>query len=394
MKFVPFRTLLLCILLPTSLYIPSLQGLEIFFHKKWSSELQALLISDSKPLMEGRISIEEEIRTKIDAYLATKYTLKWGILTQIAVRTGTGRWLYPSFGQGITHLSDSDTFPPEKSVSTPIDMLRVAENNWKIMQEGINFALNVKIPKETWLANGILAFYIIVSIFLLYHAYRKTASEAQRIEFSNQQALEAANKELLTAQQKLQDIFARERDYHKEISRLRNDLDLASDRVRETEDEALTEMEQLEKKLHENVSIKEGLELEVVRLMEEQERIESTRKVPVKKQQKQITRTIKRFKTLYKNIEIRQRAIEGFLDLGSDLQLRAEELIHNMDVDSTKLAVKRKIFSKKGTSPTFECGFGYRGRIYWRPGPGTKTEILAIGTKNSQAKDLAYLESQ
>ncbi|MBW2143377.1 MAG: hypothetical protein JRG75_03140, partial [Deltaproteobacteria bacterium] len=70
-----------------------------------------------------------------------------------------------------------------------------------------------------------------------------------------------------------------------------------------------------------------------------------------------------------------------------------EELIHNMNVDSSKLTVKRKIFSKKGAAPTFECEFAYRGRVYWRPVAGTKTEILAIGTKNSQTKDLVYLEN-
>ena len=65
-----------------------------------------------------------------------------------------------------------------------------------------------------------------------------------------------------------------------------------------------------------------------------------------------------------------------------------------MNEDSSKLTVKRKLFSKKGADPSFECEFGYKGRIYWRPGPGTKTQVLVIGTKNSQTKDLAYLESQ
>jgi len=393
LKFLSFRTLLLCILLPPGLYLSTLQGLEIFFQKKWTAELPKVFISDSKPLMEGRIRIEEEIKKKIDGYLASKQILKWGFLVRIVVKTGTGRWLYPSFGQGYPYVFDANTSPPEKPESTPTNMLRVAENNWKIMQEGIRFGLTVKIPKETLLANGILAFYIIVFSFLLYHAYRKTAREAQHIKISNQQALEAANERLMIAQQRLQDISGREKNYHQEIARLKNDLDLAGDRVRETEDEALTEMEQLEKKLHESVSTKEDLELEVVHFKEELERIEATRKVPVKKQRKQITSTVKRFKTLYKNIEIQQRAVEGFLNLGSDLQLRAEELIHNMNVDSSKLTVKRKIFSKKGATPTFECEFAYRGRAYWRPVAGTKTEILAIGTKNSQTKDLVYLEN-
>jgi len=346
--------------------------------------------------MEGRITIEEEIRKKINAYLASKPILKWGVRVQIVVKTGTGRWLYPSFGQGSPFMLGSENNSPGRSENTYANMRRVAEDNWKIMQEGIRFGLTVKIPMETWIANIILAFYIIIFTFVLYHTYRKTAQEARRIAMSNQQALEAAraaNERLMLAQKRLQNVTVREKDYHREISRLKNDLDLASDKVRETEDEALTEMEQLEHKLHESISIKEDLELEVAHLKEELERIESAQKIPEKKHQKQIDNTTKRFKTLYKNIEIQQRAIEGFLNLESDLQLRAEELIHNMNIDNSKLTVKRKIFSKKGATPSFECEFGYRGRIYWRPVTAIKAEILAIGTKNSQTKDLAYLES-
>ena len=102
---------------------------------------------------------------------------------------------------------------------------------------------------------------------------------------------------------------------------------------------------------------------------------------------------MKRFKTLYKNIEIHSRAVEGFLNLESDLQLRAEELIHNMNEDSNRLTVRRKVFFKKGALSAFESEFAYRGRIYWKQGADGKAQILVIGTKNTQTKDLAYLES-
>jgi hypothetical protein len=284
-------------------------------------------------------------------------------------------------------------FHREKTVSTPTGMLQVAENNLKIMDDGFDLLLTVQIPRSSFLANSILIFYMVVFTFLLYWAYRSTVKEAMRLELSNRQALEIANKNLINARQRLQEVVTRERGYQQEIGKLKEDLDLASSKVRETEDEALSEMEQLEKSLHESVALKEELELEVLRLGEELETIESAQKTLPKKRLKQIDTTAKRFKTLYKNLDIQQRAIEGFLNLDSNLQLRAEELIHNMNDDSSKLTVKRKLFSKKGAAPSFECEFGYKGRIYWRPGPGTKTQILAIGTKNSQTKDLAYIES-
>jgi chromosome segregation ATPase len=194
------------------------------------------------------------------------------------------------------------------------------------------------------------------------------------------------------AEKRLHSVTDRERTYRREIENLKAELALASDAVRTTEGEALAEIEALETSLHESVALREELEKGVSHLQHELKRIESSRKTRTKKQHKQLNTSIKRFKTLYKNLEFHPRAIEGFLNLTNDLQLRAEEFIHNTNEDSTRLSVKRKVFSKKGTVPVFECEFAYRGRIYWKPGGSGKTQILVIGTKHTQTKDLAYLE--
>jgi hypothetical protein len=55
--------------------------------------------------------------------------------------------------------------------------------------------------------------------------------------------------------------------------------------------------------------------------------------------------------------------------------------------------VKRKVFLGKAALTVLESEFAYRGRIYWRRGANGKVEILAVGTKNTQPKDLAHLES-
>ncbi len=174
--------------------------------------------------------------------------------------------------------------------------------------------------------------------------------------------------------------------------KLRAELAIAGNNVRATEDEALEEMEAMEEKLQENVALRKKMENEVTHLRQELEHLESSRKATSRKQDKQIKSTMKRFRTLYKNLEFHPRAAEGFLSLQSDLQLRAEELIHVMNEDSSRLTVKRKVFSKKGALPVFGCEFAYRGRIYWKHSPDGKAQILAIGTKNTPAKDLAYLE--
>jgi len=390
LRRLPFHILFSCIFLPPVLYILSLQAMEMLVQKKWTSELQGSLISDSKLLLQGRLKIEDEVQRNVEAFLASRKALEWGFHAQIKVETDAGRRLYPST---VSYAFDAEMFPQRKPTPPPTEMLSVAETNLKIMDEGISLSLKVQVPRNAWLANGILVFYIVVFTFVLYRAYLSSARAARHLETRNQQALEAANKKLSAAQQRLKDVTDRESGFQKEIETLKTDLDLASDKVKETEDEAIEEMEQLEKRLHESVTLKEGMELEVLRLGDELESIESAQKIPPKKQRKMIDRASKRFTTLYKSLDIQQRAIEGFLNLETDMQLRAEELIHSMNEDISKLIVKRKIFSKKGALPAFECEFGYRGRIYWRPGSGAKTHVLVIGTKNTQTKDLAYLES-
>ena len=392
MNHLSFRTLLACILLPAVFYILSLHALERLIQRKWTAELQGVLIPDPRSLLQGRISIEDEIQRNVDSYLASRSTLRWGVVPRIIVKTRTGRWLYPSSGQEPFYAYDSNMVRLGKAAPALTQMLDVAETNLQIMDEGIELTVGVDIPGRCWLANSVLAFYILMFILVLYRVHRLSTREAERRNLRSRQALEAANHKLTMAEKRLHDVTDREKTYQRKIESLRVELDLAGGAVRATEDEALAEIEVLETSLRESVALREKLEKEASRLQHELKRIESSRKTPSKKQRKQIDTNMKRFKTLYKNLEFHHRAVEGFLNLPSDLQLRAEEFIHNTNEDSTRLSVKRKVFSKKGTVPVFECEFAYRGRIYWKPAGSGKTQILVIGTKHTQTKDLAYLE--
>ena len=261
------------------------------------------------------------------------------------------------------------------------------------MNEGIELIVSVDIPGRCRLANSILAFYVLIFILVLYRVHRLTLREVERCNLGSRRALEAANHQLTMAEKTLEHVKHRERIYQRQIESLKVDLDIADAAVHTTEEEALAEMMGLETRLRESVCLKEKLEKEVSRLQHQLEQIDSSRKTPSKKQSKQVNTVMKRFKTLYENLEFHSRAVEGFLNLPSDLQLRAEEFIHKTNAARTRISVKRKVFSKKGTVPVFECEFAYKGRIYWKRGASGKTQILMIGTKHTQTKDLAYLES-
>lgn len=393
MRHLSFRILFLCIFLPPVLYIFSIQALETLIQKKWTADLEKRLMSNSDVLLEGRISIQDEVKQNIDRYLGRRYVLRLGVIPRIVVKTKTGRRLYPKISQEALYPFDSDTSQWHENLPDPLEAVQAAKENLKIMEEGIVISVAVRIERNTWLANIVLVFYIFVSTFILYRAYRAGVRKTEQLGIRNQQALESAHSELTAAQGRLQNVESKEKEYQKEIEKVQAELAIAGNKVLAIEDEALEEMEALEEKLLENVALREKMEKEVTHLGQELERMESSQKATSKKQDKQIKSSMKRFKTLYKNLKFHARAVEGFLNLQGELQLRAEELIHNMNEDSSRLTVKRKVFSKKGSLPVLESEFAYRGRIYWKRNSDGKAQVLAIGTKKSQTKDLAYLES-
>ncbi len=84
----------------------------------------------------------------------------------------------------------------------------------------------------------------------------------------------------------------------------------------------------------------------------------------------------------------------GLFDLNDDMQIKAEEVIHQLNEDSSAVTVKRKVFAgKKNKTASFEVLFAYNGRLYFRNIEGGRIEVLIVGTKNSQVKDMDYLHS-
>jgi hypothetical protein len=112
-----------------------------------------------------------------------------------------------------------------------------------------------------------------------------------------------------------------------------------------------------------------------------------------KKMKKTLEAAAKRFTVLYKNLGFTERAVEGFLGLTGEFQLKAEEVIHKLNDDETAVPVKRKVFGKGGKMNVLEVVFSYSGRIYYQKDSHAKKVIVAVGSKNTQEKDLAYLES-
>src|SRR3974377_287124 len=95
MRFLSFRVIYLCILLPPLLYVFSVQGLEIIIQKRWSAELNGIIAADAESLLKGEIPFESQPHKDVRSFLSGRKLIRWGVRPEISIRTRTGRVLYP-----------------------------------------------------------------------------------------------------------------------------------------------------------------------------------------------------------------------------------------------------------------------------------------------------------
>jgi hypothetical protein len=86
-----------------------------------------------------------------------------------------------------------------------------------------------------------------------------------------------------------------------------------------------------------------------------------------------------------------ERALSGYADLTEEMKIKAEEVIHQLDADPDKVTIKRKVFGKKNRETVFEVIFAYKGRLYFRK-TSQGVEVVVVGTKLTQQKDLGFLD--
>ncbi|MDY6954460.1 MAG: hypothetical protein SWE60_23395, partial [Thermodesulfobacteriota bacterium] len=185
----------------------------------------------------------------------------------------------------------------------------------------------------------------------------------------------------------LEQVKAKEADYRAKIAEFSEDKKAMSKDI----DGLLEEIESLENGLKGQRRLKEKMELEVLALREELDRLKGKLEKPKQKDRK--TKAVgKRFKVLYKNLAFTDKAVEGFHSLTEPFQVKAEEVIHRLNEDESQVSVRRKVFGRGGKTDILEVDFSYSGRIYFRKDSERRAEIVAIGTKKTQKKDLAFLE--
>jgi hypothetical protein len=361
--------------------------LEGYLQKRGAAKLNQIIIQDFEALYEGRHMVKEEINRNIGEYLSRSLMFRLGVRMHILVKTKDDYILYPVlFRKDLKGSNPENDFAelPTKS----LNFVEVAAENYRILNKGLILSFDLRIRHNSWLSNSILVFYIFVFVTILQAFIRKGIKETERQEKEQTDLIQRLSEQLIRAEKKLKETGDKEDNYLKKIENLKEDKkDLSKDI-----DGFVDEMDVLESGLKKQRESKEEMEFEVLQLRDEIDRLKVKFKKPKQKKKKAET-THKRFKVLYKNLIFTDRAVEGFLSLTDEFQLKSEEVIHKLNEDDTQVPVKRKVFGKGGKMNILEADFSYSGRIYFQKDSQNKTKIVTIGTKNTQEKDLAYIES-
>ena len=381
MKFLSFKIFILCILFPPILYILSIQSIESHLKRRYAKEIEDIYTGDTRPLFDGSVRLKDAVNKNIDSYLQSKAILSWGVKAEVTVTTKQNTILYPA------------VFNDEENSILPSTPKQIAADNYSLMNEGLVVNVNLLLEHNTLFSNAILAFYICFSLLILYLYYRTGRKKAKQ-EYTEKETEIARLLELeKNHTSNLQSLLKVKQKLISEIITIKRKRVDEKIRASKYEDEMIEEIVALEEKFANNIALQKEKQEEIDALKEKIKFFERERRKEGKQKTKVYNTVRKRFKTLYKNISVEKRALNGFLDLTDDMKIKGEEIIHKLNEDPNVVSVKRKVFGKKGRTTVQEVIFAYKGRLYFRKKKDNQIEILTIGTKNTQAKDLEFLDN-
>ena len=370
-----------CVILPPLLYILTVQWLEHHAAVTLQEDLENIFIGDVQQLLTGSIPMQQAVQANIDAYLHESRWLKWGGKAVVTVKTRRDSLLYPLSDLYDDNMSELELQP-----------VQVAAENYRLINEDPEVSLSFKLPHNTLLTNGLLGVYILAALSVLLGYYRHWFAQYKQAEQSQESERRRLSRVAGEYQDKL-DVLSIEQDkMTRELGQMTAELNAARNQADATEDEMIEEIVALEDKITAKAAFQEAQQQAIEKMREKIDQLEQKLQKERGYKRSSVDIICKRFSALYKNLVIHDRAVEGYMALVDDLKIKCEEVIHQLNDDPGSVAVKRKVFGKKNRLTVLEVVFGYKGRLYFRPKGPNQSELLAIGTKNTQQKELEYLD--
>jgi hypothetical protein len=377
----------LCILLPPLCYTLTLNGLGRMLQRQELSKLQGAIIRNQEPLYRGQYTVKEEIQNNIRDYLRENLWSRLGLGVDILVKTKDDRILYPS--EPEKGSGGGDSAGALMDVRASFDYMEIASDNFQVLNEGLIASVNLHIRHNSWFSNVILGFYVLLSASILTITARKRIRESINEDVVQKNLTQKLSSDLARADEKLKELQRKEEEHRKKIQELHREKQELTKDI----DGLMDEMERQESGFLTQKGMREELESEILRMREELARAKEVPPKPTTRKSV-ATATQKRLRTLYKNLVFTDKALNGFLGLPEEHQLKAEEIVYRLNHQDAQVNVRRKVFGKGGKMDVLETDFSYSGRIYFQKDPlSGKTKIIAVGTKNSQERDLAQIEA-
>jgi hypothetical protein len=305
---------------------------------------------------------------------------------------------------GSILYSGGSALPPPPTFD-PVAVFREAQ---RLLPVGAETFLSV--PVTSLVTVGILVGYGAILITgLFFHARRVSRREAALYETAIRARDETAQRasdiehELEQVRLRLLKVEPAERAHADEIRSLQSERQSLQHKLAELAEreeelrasaarsiELEEERQALEDLLEEAVDDLGSKEGEIQALQGQLKRAAKT--APAGGRSRASEQLARRMRTLYKNLEIDDRAINDMVALRDEtMKLKAEEAIKRLAEESENAAIRRKVGGLPPQLAIFEIGFAGKGRIYYCRGERQRFRILVIGAKNTQKLDLEYL---
>jgi hypothetical protein len=331
-------------------------------------------------------AVAEQIGANLDALLRGSPWIRYGeVRVRPLVLAADGRTLLYA-GGGLSARSEDAALGPEPPLPAIVDV-------------------DVSLPHNTVLANAVLLGYAALLVTaLVVHTRRLTARQQLELDAmsATRDALAdragAIEAELSAVRSRLAEVEPESELQAEEIGELqreRAELHARLGRLEQREAELRSGSARAQKLEEERRALEELLEEATQDLGRKEGEIAELRS-QTRRAGKRAARDeevlARRLRTLYKNLEVDERAIENLVEGGDESwRLRAEEAIKRLCDEADTAAVRRKVGGLPPHLSIFELGFADKGRIYYTTGQTRRYRVLLIGGKNSQKPDLEYL---
>jgi len=391
-----FRLTYLAIFSFLILYLLSIEVAEALLDRHFRAEVhEAVRVSP----MDGPII--PQIQSRVFAALRESPWIRWGGVRVNATVIGAD-------GQTPIYVGVGSLAPPppaqgfDAAMRQAIDLLPPISD------------VSVAVPHGSLLSGGLLVFYgalLLQGLFVLQR--RQARGEEERLGAAVSARDEAAQRaraiegELDAVRQRLRTVEPTERSQAVAIRELETERASLQQKLRELaqrEEELRSGAQRGAELQQEHQALEDLLEeaLEDVGVKDReiqalQDRLAKATRPEGKTKEgggraRDAERIGRRLRTLYKNLEFDERAIEDLVALGDEsLRLRAEESLKRLSDESESAAVRRKVGGLPAQLSIFELGFAGKGRIYYRRSERGGFQILAVGGKATQKQDLEYL---